>query len=219
VPRLVGEGLLVLSVPAIIVGGIVLGIFTPTEAGGVAAIYAAILSAFVFRTVGWRELWDAVAATARTTATLYLLIAAASIVSYVLTLGGIGEMVREVAARFAGHPTEFLFCAVGLMLLVGIFLEPGACIVLFMPLLFPPAVALGVNPIQFSIVVILTITLGMIHPPVGLCLFVCCKIGDVSILALTKEIIPFFVVLLAVVVLLIVVPSISTTLPGLLLER
>jgi TRAP-type transport system large permease protein len=219
VPRLLSEGLLVLTVPAIIVGGIVLGIFTPTEAGGVAAIYAAVISAFVFRTVGWRELWDAMAATARTTATLYLIIAAASVVSYVLTLGGIGETIRGVAAAFAGHPTEFLCCAVGVMLLIGMFLEPGACIVLFMPLLFPPAVALGVDPIQFSIVVILTITLGMIHPPVGLCLFVCCKIGDVSVFAVTKEIIPFFVVLLVVVVLLIAVPPISTALPRLLLQK
>lgn len=219
VPRLLIEGLLVLTVPAIIVGGIVIGIFTPTEAGGVAAIYAAFVSAFIFRTVGWRQLWDAVAATARTTATLYLIIAAASIVSYVLTLGGIGEMVRAVAFAFTGHPTAFLCCAVALMLLIGMFLEPGACIVLFMPLLFPPAVALGVDPVQFSIVVILTITLGMIHPPVGICLFVCCKIGEVSVFAVTREIIPFFAVLMAVVALLIAIPGISTTLPRLLLQN
>ncbi|MBV8890094.1 MAG: TRAP transporter large permease [Alphaproteobacteria bacterium] len=217
VPRILGEGALVLVLPGIIVGGIVLGIFTPTEAGGVAAFYAAAISTLVFRTIGWRELWHCLAATARITASLYLIIATASIVSYVLTLGGIGEMVRQLAGAFAGHPTEFLLCAVVAMLLVGIFLEPGACIVLFMPLLFPPSVALGVDPVQFSIVAILTITLGMIHPPVGLCLFVCCKIGDVSIFDVTREIIPFFAVLLAVVILLIAFPAISTALPRLLL--
>jgi TRAP-type transport system large permease protein len=88
-----------------------------------------------------------------------------------------------------------------------------------MPLLFPPAVALGVDPVQFSIVAILTITLGMIHPPVGLCLFVCCKIGDVSIFAVTRQIIPFFIVLVLVVVLLIAFPPLSTALPGLLLQK
>lgn len=217
VPRLLIEGLLVLILPAIIVGGIVFGVFTPTEAGGIAAAYAALVSAVVFRTVGWRALWDCLIATARTTASLYLIIAAASIVSYVLTLGGISEIVRHIAANFTGHPTGFLACAVVLMLLVGIFLEPGACIVLFMPLLFPPAVALGVDPVQFSIAAILTITLGMIHPPVGLCLFVCCRIGEVSIFAVTREIIPFFAVLLIVVVLLVVFPPISTGLPRLLL--
>jgi TRAP-type transport system large permease protein len=219
VPRVLIDALLVLTVPAIIVGGIVLGVFTPTEAGGVAAIYAAAISMLVFRTVGWRDLWDCIAAAARTTSTLYLIIAAASIVSYVLTLGGIAEMVHRVAAVFAGHPTEFLCCAVALLLLVGIFLEPGACIVLFMPLLFPPAVAIGVDPLQFSIVAILTITLGMIHPPVGLCLFVCCKIGNVSVFAVTRQIIPFFAVLVVVLVLLIALPPLTTTLPHLLLQR
>jgi tripartite ATP-independent transporter DctM subunit len=219
VPRLIVEGMLVITVPMIIVGGIVFGIFTPTEAGGVAAIYAALVSTFVFRTVGWRDLWNCIVATARTTATLYLIIASAAVVSYVLTLGGIAEEVRHVAALFTGHPTQFLCCAVVLMLLVGIFLEPGACIVLFMPLLFPPAVALGVDPVQFSIVAILTITLGMIHPPVGLCLFVCCKIGNVSIFAVTRQIIPFFIVLVIVVALLIAFPPLSTALPGLLLKQ
>ena len=219
VPRLLLEGVLVVTVPLIIVGGIVFGIFTPTEAGGVAAIYAACVSRFVFRTVVWRDLWQCVYNTARTTATLYLIIAAASVVSYVLTLGGIAEQIRQIAQVFAGHPTQFLCCAVALMLLVGVFLEPGACIVLFMPLLFPPAVALGVDPVQFSIVAILTITLGMIHPPVGLCLFVCCKIGDVSIFAVTRQIIPFFVVLVVVVGLLVAFPPLSTALPSLLLHR
>jgi len=217
VPRLLIEGALVLMMPAIIVGGIVLGVFTPTEAGGIASLYAAIVAAVVFRAVGWRQLWECLTATARTTASLYLIIAAASIVSYVLTLGGIGEIVRNIASGFAGRPTEFLACAVILMLFVGIFLEPGACIVLFMPLLFPPAVALGVDPVQFSIVAILTITLGMIHPPVGLCLFVCCRIGDVSIFEVTREIIPFFVVLLVVVAMLVAFPAITTSLPRLLL--
>jgi tripartite ATP-independent transporter DctM subunit len=218
-PRLILEGMLVVTVPTIIVGGIVFGIFTPTEAGGVAAIYAAIVSMFVFRTVGWGDLWQCIYNTARTTATLYLVIASASVVSYVLTLGGIAEEIQRVALVFTGHPTQFLCCAVALMLVVGVFLEPGACIVLFMPLLFPPAVALGVDPVQFSIVAILTITLGMIHPPVGLCLFVCCKIGDVSIFAVTRQIIPFFLVLVVVVVLLIAFPPLSTALPGLLLHR
>lgn len=217
IPRLFIEGSLVLMLPAIIVGGIVFGVFTPTEAGGIAAIYATIVAALVFRAVGWRELWECLATTARTTASLYLIIAAASIVSYVLTLGGIGDIVRHVAAKFAGHPAEFLACSVILMLLVGVFLEPGACIVLFVPLLFPPAAALGIDPVQFSIVAILTITLGMIHPPVGLCLFVCCRIGDVSIFAVTREIIPFFIVLLIVVALLVTFPAIATFLPKLVL--
>jgi len=217
VPRVLIEGALVMVLPAIIVGGIILGIFTPTEAGGVAALYAAGVSTLVFGTVGARELWDCLAGTARITASLYLIIATASIVSYVLTLGGIGETIRHLSEAFVGHPTGFLVCVVLLMLLVGIFLEPGACIVLFMPLLFPPSIALGIDPVHFSIIAILTITLGMIHPPVGLCLFVCCRIGDVSIFGVTREIIPFFLVLLAVVILLIAVPSISTTLPRLLL--
>lgn len=215
--RVLVEGAVVLVLPAIIVGGIIFGVFTPTEAGGVAALYAAAVSTMVFGTLGARDLWNCLAGTARMTASLYLIIAAASIVSYVLTLGGIGEMIRHVSEVFVGHPTEFLICVVMLMLLVGIFLEPGACIVLFMPLLFPPSMALGIDPVHFSIIAILTITLGMIHPPVGLCLFVCCRIGDVSIFSVTREIIPFFLVLLAVVVLLIAVPSISTTLPRLLL--
>jgi TRAP-type transport system large permease protein len=215
VPRLAGDGALVLTLPLLIVGGTLSGAFTATEAGGVAVIYAALLSWLVFRHLDLAALWQALKDSARTTATLFLLIAAATVVSYVLTIGGIASYVQGLGLFFEGQPALFMLTVMAALLVVGCFLDPGAAIVLFVPLLMPVARAMGIDELQFSMVVILTLTIGLITPPVGVCLFVACRIGDIPVWRLVRAVAPFLLAEVAVVILLVFFPVLSSGLPGL----
>lgn len=170
VPILVRDGLLVMGLPGVIVGGTLSGMFTATEAGGIAVVYAVVISWVVFRSIDIAELWAALRRSARITATVYLIIAAATVVSYVLTIGGIATWVQDFALLFTGDPTLFMMALTAILLMVGTFLEPGAAIVLIVPMLMPVVVSMGIDPMQFAMVVILTLTLGLITPPVGVCL-------------------------------------------------
>lgn len=216
VPALVRDGLAVVSLPALIVGGTLSGVFTATEAGGVAVLYAILISWFLFRTMSFPVLWDALKRAARITATIYLIIAAATVVSYVLTVGGIGIWVQSLASQFAGNPILFMLALAGVLLLVGTFLEPGAAIVLIVPMLMPVTATMGIEPMQLGMVVILTLTLGLITPPVGVCLFVACRIAESPVFPIVRAVLPFFLVEVAVVVVLILIPELTTFLPELL---
>jgi tripartite ATP-independent transporter DctM subunit len=213
---LVRDGLLVMGLPALIVGGTLMGVFTATEAGGVAVVYALIISWFVFKSMDLADLWDALKRSARITATIYLIIAAATVVSYVLTVGGIGIWVQDFARLFTGNPTFFLMALAGALLVVGTFLEPGAAIVLIVPMLMPVTMTMDIDPMQFAMVVILTLTLGLITPPVGVCLFVACRIAESSIMKIMRAVLPFLLVEIGVVFLLVLVPELSSFLPTVL---
>jgi TRAP-type transport system large permease protein len=210
---LMRDGLLVMGLPVLIVGGTLMGVFTATEAGGVAVVYALAISWLVFGTMNLRNLWQALKSSARMTATIYLVIAAATVVSYVLTIGGIGIWVQSLSGHFAGNPTLFMLALAAVLLLVGTFLEPGAAIVLIVPLVMPVANAMGIDPMQFGMVVILTLTLGLITPPVGVCLFVACQIARSPVLPIFRAVLPFLLVEIAVVVLLVLIPELSSYLP------
>jgi tripartite ATP-independent transporter DctM subunit len=216
VPRLARDGVLVLTLPLLIVGGTLSGAFTATEAGGVAVVYAAVLSWLVFRHLDPAGLWQALKDSARTTATLFILIAAATVVSYVLTIGGIAGYARGLGLFFEGEPVLFMLTVMAILLVVGCFLDPGAAIVLFVPLLMPVARAMGIDELQFSMVVILTLTLGLITPPVGVCLFVACRIGDIPVWRLVRAVAPFLLAEVVVVLLLVFFPVLASGLPGLL---
>ncbi|MEZ5860981.1 MAG: TRAP transporter large permease [Geminicoccaceae bacterium] len=215
VPRVALDTLLVVSLPIFIVVGTLSGAFTATEAGGVACIYAILLGLLVFRHLDLPGLWSALVVSARTTSSLFLIIAAATVVSYVLALSGVGKATGQLAELFAGDPTAFMLATMVLLLIVGCFLEPGAAIVVFVPLLFPIARTMGIDPLQFSMLVILTLTMGLITPPVGVCLFVACRIGNLPISTLVRALVPFFLAEVGVIILIILVPGIASGLPGL----
>jgi tripartite ATP-independent transporter DctM subunit len=215
VPRMTLDTLLVVSLPLMIVVGTLSGVFTATEAGGVAVIYAMLLGFMVFRHLDLGGLWSALVISARTTSSLFLIIAAATVVSYVLALSGVNQLMAGFAEVFAGEPTRFMLAVMALLLVVGCFLEPGAAIVVLVPLLFPVARTMGIDPLQFAMLMVLTLTLGLITPPVGVCLFVACRIGEMPVSALVKALIPFFIAQLGVVILIILIPGLSSWLPGL----
>lgn len=214
--RMIIEGVAVATLPVIIVGGMVIGAYTATEGGGIAVAYAIFLSVFVFRNMTMQRLWKAFMRAARISATIYLLVAAATILSYALNLLGIGQWVRDAATLFEGQPIFFLLAISLLMLILGTFLDIGAAILIFVPLLMPAVRELGIDPLQASMVVMLTLAIGLATPPVGVVLFVVMRVGQIGMLPLMKALAPFLIAELLAVILLCLVPGFSTWLPELL---
>lgn len=214
--RMIIEGLAVATLPVIIVGGMVIGAYTATEGGGIAVAYAIFLSVFVFRNMSMARLWNAFMRAARISATIYLLVAAATILSYALNLLGIGVWIRSAAALFEGQPILFLLAIAALMLVLGTFLDIGAAILIFVPLLMPAVYELGIDPLQASMVVMLTLAIGLVTPPVGVVLFVVMRVGQIRMLPLMRALIPFLIAEIVAVILLCLIPGLSTWLPEIL---
>lgn len=210
------EGVAVATLPLIIVGGMVIGAYTATEGGGIAVAYAIFLSTVVFRRLDLAGLWRAFQSAARISAAIYLLVAAATILSYALNLLGISQFVRSTAVLFEGQPVLFLLAIALLMLVLGTFLDIGAAILIFVPLLMPAVRELGIDPLQASMVVMLTLAMGLVTPPVGVVLFVVMRVGNIGMMPLLRALVPFFLAQLGAVVLLCLVPEFSTWLPDLL---
>jgi tripartite ATP-independent transporter DctM subunit len=215
-PRLALDGILVMSLPAFIVIGTLSGAFTPTEAGGIAVIYAAFLGMFVFRTLDLKALMHSMRSAARLTAGLFLLIAAVEIVNYVLIIGGIAEGTAALVSIFKDSPTLFLLVCVVSFLVIGLALDAGPALLLLAPFLLPITRSMGIDDIHFSMVMIVSVTLGLISPPVGICLFVACKIGNINMRQLWSELALFFYAEIAVILLLVFFPILSTGLPRLI---
>ena len=215
VPKLIVEALLVGILPVVIVGGMVIGAFTATEGGGIAVAAALVLGTLVFRDLGPGELWQAFVSAARVSATIYLLVAGASILSYALNLLGIATWVTAAVPWFQGQPWLFLLAIMGLMLVLGTFLDIGAAIVIFVPLLMPAVTTLGIDPIQAAMVIMLTLAVGLITPPVGVVLFVVMRVGNMPMAPLLRALVPFLVAELVAIFLLTLFPGLSTWLPNL----
>lgn len=216
VPRLVRDGLLVLSLPGFIVLGTMSGAFTPTEAGGIAVVYAAFLGTFVFKSLTFPGFMKAARSSARLTAGLFLLIAAVEVVNYVLILAGVGEGTAVIVSFFKEYPNTFLLVCVVAFLVIGLALDAGPALLLLAPVLLPITRSMGIDDIHFSMVMIVSVTLGLISPPVGICLFVACKIGNITMRMLWSELALFFYAEIAVIVVMVYFPVLSNGLPRLL---
>jgi tripartite ATP-independent transporter DctM subunit len=214
--RVIVEGVLVTMLPLILLGGALSGVFTAAEAGGVAVLYTLFLGAAVFRRLSARQIWQALIVTARVSASIYFVLAASQILSYALASAGATQWASHFGVIFGGQPVLFLLSIVVFLILIGAFLEPGPAMVIFVPLLLPVARGMGIDPMQFSIVFVLTLALGLSTPPIGLCLFIACKIGKIRMGQLFRAMWPFFIAEKMVVILLVLVPWLSTWLPHLL---
>jgi tripartite ATP-independent transporter DctM subunit len=215
-PRAWRDGLLVLTLPGFIVFGTLSGVFTPTEAGGIAVVYALFLSTVVFRHLDLAGLIAAFRSAARLTAALFLLIATVEVVNYVLILGGIEDWTRDLVSIFKAYPTLFLIVCVVAFLIIGLALDAGPALLLLAPILLPVSRQMGIDDIHFSMVMIVSTTLGLISPPVGVCLFVACRIGNMKLGTLWSELKYFFYAEIGVILLLCFFPVLSTGLPNLI---
>jgi TRAP-type transport system large permease protein len=205
-----------LMMPAIILGGIHSGIFTPTEASAAAVLYALIVGSLVYRTLRWNMLPGMIFRTALLTAAIMLIVATSAVFAWVLT---ISQIPQEVAAWIAGFRLSSLELLVAInivLLLVGIFIEPLPGIMITVPILSPIAAAAGVDPLQMAIVCILNLTIGMVTPPVGSLLFVTSSVSGVKMGPLVREAMPMFGALVVVLALLTFFPSLTTWLPNLM---
>jgi C4-dicarboxylate transporter DctM subunit len=197
----------------IILGGIYLGVFTPTEAAAVSAVYAFVVAVFVYRDLKLRDVSHALAESAKVTAMLMFIIGNAMLFAFVLTT----EQIPQTASAWItdlGLPAWAFLLAVNLLLLVaGSFMEATSVVLIFAPILFPIAIQLGIHPVHLGIIMTVNMEIGMITPPVGLNLFVTSGIAEMPVTRVVHAALPWLVVLVAVLVLVTYVPWVSLALP------
>jgi C4-dicarboxylate transporter, DctM subunit len=201
--------------PVLILGGIGSGAFTPTEASVVAVFYALFAGRVIYRTLNWAMLPSILARSAMMTSAVLIIVAMSATFAWVLT---VSRVPQELSAYIVGlklSPVAFLLAVNVLLLAFGIFIEPLPGIVVLVPILAPIAHALGINDLQFAIIVIVNLTMGMITPPVGGLLFVTSVVAKVPLTRMVNELWPFMWAQLGVLLLLTLVPSLSSGLPGL----
>lgn len=200
----------------IIVGGVLSGVFTVTESGAFGAIYALVLTAFAYRSLSWGEFVTAVTSAVRTTAMVMILIGFASAFAYLLALYQVPTLLTNLLVTISDNPIIILLMINVMLLMLGMIMDMAALILICTPIFLPIAREIGMDPIQFGIMMLINLGLGLCTPPVGTCLFVGCAVGKVKIEQALRTIWPFYLALLAALVLVTYVPAISLTLPGLL---
>lgn len=205
-----------LMTPVIILGGILSGIFTPTEAAAAAVAYAVILSIFVTRTLPLKEIPEMLYRAGLTSASILLVIGAATVFGWVTSLSGVPGVVTQLLTSISDNPLIVLLCVNLLLFFVGMFFDAGPAILILGPLLAPTMISLGIEPLHFAIIMCVNLTVGLATPPMGLVLFVASSIGRVSIVDITKELWPFLLVHALIILLITYVPALTLTLPRLL---
>jgi tripartite ATP-independent transporter DctM subunit len=207
------KALLPLLMPVLLFGGIYSGAFTPTEAAGVAGLYALCLSALFYRELSLDALFRALVETVRTTAMITSVFFGAFVFSYILTIERIPQVVAAVLQASDTSPVMFLLMTNVILLLLGAFVETTAIILVLVPLLLPTVLALGIDPVHFGVIVTLNLTIGLITPPYGMVLFVVSGVNDIPIGDILREIGVFVVGLVGALFIVTYVPAITLFLP------
>jgi tripartite ATP-independent transporter DctM subunit len=203
-----------LVLPVLILGGIASGAFTPTEASVVAVFYALAAGRWIYGSLEWRMLPGILSRSALMTASVLIIVAMSAAFAWVLTISRVPQDLTAWIVGMELSPVAFLFAVNILLLVFGIFIEPLPGVVVLVPILAPIAHALGINDLQFGIVVIVNLTMGMITPPVGGLLFVTAVVARVPLTKMVTELWPFLWAQIGVLALLSLFPQISTVLPG-----
>ncbi len=204
-----------LQTPIIILGGILIGVFTPTEASAVAVAYALLVSLFILRSMKLSDLPNVVMRAALSSSTVLLLVGAAVSFKTVVSLSHAPEMMAEYILGLSQNPLILLFLINILLFVVGMFLDAGPAIIILGPILGPIFVNLGVDPIHFAIIMSVNLTVGLATPPMGLVLFVASSVSGEKVETISKAILPFLAVEVLVIFLITYVPAISMTIPRL----
>ena len=200
--------------PLIVLGGIYGGIFTPTEAAIVAVFYSLLLGLLVYRSLTLVKLMESLRSTLLSTVVILLIISTASVFGWVLTANRIPDMIAESLIALSDDPYVFLMVVNIFLLIVGMFIETGAAIILIAPILTPVALKMGIDPIHFGIVIIVNLAVGMTTPPVGVNLFVACQIAGLRIEKIIKSMLPFYFTLLCDMLLITYLPQLTLWLPS-----
>jgi TRAP-type C4-dicarboxylate transport system permease large subunit len=197
----------------IVIGGILGGIFTATEAAAIAVVYAFFLSVVVYREIKLKDLPQLLLHTGITTAVVMLLIGASSGMSWIMTMANIPQTVSAALLAMSDNPILILLAINVLLLCVGTFMDMTPAILIFTPIFLPVVSALGMHPVHFGIIMIANLSIGLCTPPVGTCLFIGCGVGQTTIAKVTKTMALFFLAMIAALMLITYVPRISLWLP------
>jgi C4-dicarboxylate transporter DctM subunit len=215
-PRVTWEAFPALMMPVILLGCLYTGITTPTEAAAAAAAYALLVSAFLYRSVSWRDVYNSLTTSARITISIGMLIAGALVFNYVITVENIPKTLSAALKAYELSPAVFLLAANALLLVLGCFLEGTTILLVIVPVLLPTANALGIDPVHFGVVVVVNVMIGLVTPPYGLLLFMMVKIAEVPLKDLVREVLPFLWVMISALALMTYVPEIVLFLPKLM---
>ena len=207
---------LALVMPAIIVGGILVGIFTATEAAGIAVVYAFVVSVFVYREVSFGDLWDILLVSGKGAAVVMFAIGTAGLLSWVINFSQIANQLSVMLSSLTTDATTMLFLITALLLFLGCFMEATPLIIILTPVLLPTVKHLGVDPVHFGLILVMVLMIGLVTPPVGMVLFITAGIGNVDIIRVARDCVPFMIGILVVTILAIVFPSWVMWLPGLI---
>jgi len=213
-----GVRILLAAVPSlllvgIVMGGIILGWFTPTEASAIAVAYTFVLSVLIYREIPWGELPRLLTDAAATTAIVLLLVGTSMGMSWVMSSANIPQTISETLVALSDNPIVLLLIINLLLLLVGTFMDMTPAVLIFTPILLPVVTNLGMSPLQFGLVLIFNLCIGLCTPPVGSCLFVGCGIAGTTIAKVWRPMLPFFFAMFVVLMLVTYWPALSLALP------
>ena len=208
-----------LLIVVVVIGGIYGGIFTPTEAAAASAIYALIISLFVYKDIKFKDLWDICLESAITTAMIFFIIANAVVFAYLLTSENIPQTIADSILAANIGKIGFLIIVNVLLFIMGQFMEPSSVVMIMVPLLLPIATALGVDPVHFGILLIVNMEIGMITPPVGLNLFVASGLTGMNLKDVIVSCLPWTLTLFIGLILVTYIPEISLWLPNLMYKN
>ena len=214
-----GKAFWALLIVVVVIGGIYGGIFTPTEAAAASAIYALIISLFVYKDIKFKDLWDICLESAITTAMIFFIIANAVVFAYLLTSENIPQTIADSILAANIGKIGFLIIVNILLFIMGQFMEPSSVVMIMVPLLLPIATALGVDPVHFGILLIVNMEIGMITPPVGLNLFVASGLTGMNLKDVIVSCLPWTLTLFIGLILVTYIPEISLWLPNLMYKN
>jgi C4-dicarboxylate transporter, DctM subunit len=207
------QALIPLMVPVIILVGILGGVMTPTEAGAVAAFYALVIAMVFYRTLKFTDLYAIFARTMTFSGKLLIIVGCGTVFSLVMAIENVPDLLQSGMQSADIGPLTTLLIANLILLFIGMFIDPAAAIILFAPILSTVAISAGIDPVHFGVIMILNLNLGLLTPPLGICLFAAEEIADCGLPALIRETIPFLLTSLVVLILVTYVPDISLWLP------
>lgn len=213
--RATKRGAAALLFPVIIVGGILSGVFTPTEAAAVAVAYGLVLSVFVFRNVSAREIWDVFASVSLGSVRILVIIAVASAFSWIMVREQVPQVIAGGLSNVSENGLVVLFIIIAMLLVVGLFMVASSAEIVLTPILVPVVVQFGIDPVHFGVLMVFTLIIGGGTPPVGVLLFIAQDIAQISFGQMVRAMIPFYIPLLAAVVLLALFPQLTLFLPNL----
>ena len=193
--------------PIIIVGTITMGIVSPTEAGVIAVAYGLIAGGLVYRELTWEDIKFAFADTVRVSGRIFIVIAAARLYTIMLTTAGFDKWMANTMLGFSTNPTVILIMILLLFFIVTMFMESIATLTLFMPILFPIAMSVGIDPVVLCVLITVVIGIGLVTPPVGMCIYVACDLQDITVGEVFPTLIPFLAATFVCIALMIAFPQ------------